>query len=377
MILLKSYNKLTVMKKHLFLILLIIFIHSSVFSQKNNPSPPKTDDENHFTPVVELKATSVKNQSRTNTCWCFATCSFIESELIRMGKGEYDLSEMYIIRYNYIDRLKDNFLRQGKGNTDEGGQSHDWMKVFSESGIVPEEVYPGLNYGSPAHNHAEMNSFLKSVAEVAVSRKNSSKQYQKVVESILDIYLGIVPESFTYRGENYTPLSFARSLGINPDDYIEITSLTHFPFYTPGVLEVPDNWRMERFYNVPVDELIQIMDYSLENGYTVNWDGDTSEEGFTGRKGVATYPSANVTQEMRQVMYENFTTTDDHLMHVTGLTKDQSGKKYYITKNSWGADSNKYGGYLNMSEQYVRAKTLFIMVNKNSVPPAIKTRLGL
>jgi bleomycin hydrolase len=284
---------------------------------------------------------------------------------------------MYIIRYNYIDRLKDNYLRQGKGNTDEGGQSHDWMKVFSEYGIVPDDVYTGLNYGSPTHNHGEMNSFLKSAAEVAVSMKNSSEQYHKVVESILDIYLGKVPESFSYKGETYTPLTFAKSLGINPDDYIEITSFTHFPFYTTGVLEVPDNWRMSRFYNVPADELIMIMDYALNNRYTVNWDGDTSEDSFINRKGFATFPEDNVTQEMRQSMFENFTTTDDHLMHITGIARDQNGVKYYITKNSWGPESNKYGGYLNMSEQYVRAKTIFIMVNKNSIPPVIKTKLGL
>jgi aminopeptidase C len=343
------------MKKNIFLTILIVSISISVFSQKKTTAPPKSEDEFLFNPVTELKATSVKNQARTNTCWCFATTSFIESELIRMGKGEYDLSEMFIVRHNYIDRLKDNYLRQGKGNTDEGGQSHDWMKIFSESGIVPDEAYPGLNYGSPTHNHGEMNSFLKSVAEVAVNRKNSSDQYQKIVESILDIYLGVVPQSFTYKGETYTPATFAKSLGINPDDYIEITSLTHFPFYTTGVLEVPDNWRMNSFFNVPVDELLQ----------------------FTNRKGVAQFPETNVTQEMRQKMFENFTTTDDHLMHITGITKDQNGNKYYFTKNSWGPESNKYGGYLNMSEQYVRAKTLFIMVNRNSVPPAIRAKLGI
>ncbi|HUX96859.1 MAG TPA: C1 family peptidase [Bacteroidales bacterium] len=365
------------MKKHLLLSLLIITISYPILAQKKQVTPSGSDDPFTFKSVVELKATPVKNQARTNTCWCFATTSFIESELLRMGKGEYDLSEMFIIRYNYTDRLKDNYLRQGKGNTDEGGQSHDWMKIFTEKGIVPDEVYSGLNYGSPTHNHAELNRMLKAVAEVAVNRKNQSDQYLMVVESILDTYLGEIPKSFTWKGETYTPQTFAKSLGINPDDYVEITSLTHFPFYTQGVLEVPDNWRMNRFHNVPVDELIQIMDYALNNGFTVNWDGDTSEDGFTNRKGVALLPSSNVTQEMRQTMFENFTTTDDHLMHITGIAKDQNGAKYYITKNSWGPESNKYGGYLNISEQYVRAKTLFIMVNKNSIPALIKSKLGI
>lgn len=365
------------MKKNLFLSLLFFLVSTLLFSQKKPVNPSKPEEEFSFKPLVDLKATTVKNQARTSTCWCFATNSFIESELLRMGKGEYDLSEMFIIRYNYTDRLKDNYMRQGKGNTDEGGQSHDWMKIFNEKGIVPDEVYTGLNYGSTTHNHGELNSYLKAVAGVAVERKNQSPQYLEVVESILDTYLGKAPDTFAWKGQNFTPKSFAGSLGINPDDYIEITSFTHFPFYTQGVLEVPDNWRNSRFYNVPVSEIIEIMDYALNNGYTVNWDGDTSEDTFTNRKGVATFPSANVTQEMRQTMFENFTTTDDHLMHITGIAKDQNGAKYYITKNSWGPESNNFGGYLNMSEQYVRAKTIFIMVNKNSVPQGIRTKLGI
>lgn len=347
------------------------------FAQKKNDAAPVNKDEIIFKTLVGQKATSVKDQARTSTCWCFATTSFIESELLRMGKGEFDLSEMYIVRNNYTDRLKNNYLRQGKGNTDEGGQSHDWMKIFVQSGIVPDEVYPGLNYGSPKHNHQELNSYLKAVAQTSVDLKKESPQYNTIVSDILDAYLGKVPQSFTYKGVTYTPESFAQSLGINPSDYIEITSMTHFPFYTKGVLEVPDNWRMENFYNVPLDELIAIMDYALKNGYTVNWDGDTSEDGFSGRKGVALFPSANVTQELRQEMFENFTTTDDHMMHVTGIANDQNGNKYYITKNSWGPESNKTGGYLNMSEQYVRAKTLFIMVNKNSIPKEVRNKLGI
>ena len=365
------------MKKNLILSLLILLISLPLYSQKKTAAPLKPIEEFIFKPVSELKATGVKNQARTNTCWSFATTSFIESELLRMGKGEYDLSEMYIIRYNYTDRLKDNYLRLGKGNTDEGGQSHDWMKIFAESGIVPDEIYDGLNYGSPTHSHGEMNSFLKAISESSVERKNESPQYKSIVESILDTYLGTVPESFTYKGVIYTPKTFAQSLGINPDDYIEITSMTHFPFYTMGILEVPDNWRMKSFYNVPLDELIEIMDYSLNNGYTVNWDGDVSEPGFTHKKGIALFPEPVVSQDLRQKGYENFTTTDDHLMHVTGISKDQNGTKYYITKNSWGPESNSYGGYLNMSENYVRAKTLFIMVNKNSIPPSIRTKMGI
>jgi bleomycin hydrolase len=402
------------MKKQFFLTMLLALIIVPSFAQKkNNASTTKIEEGYKFTPVVELKATPVKNQASTGTCWCFATTSFIESELLRMGKGEYDLSEMFIVRDNYTDKLNDNYLRQGKGNLGPGSVAHDWMYGFKNYGIVPDEVYNGLNYGSPTHNHGELNAFINAVAAVPVQRKNESEQYHKIVDAILDTYLGKIPENFTYKGVNYTPKSFAASLGINPGDYVEITSFTHFPFYTQGLLEIPDNWRMERYYNVPLDELIQTMDYALHNGYTIAWDGDVSERGFSHSKGVAIFPElskvdnysttdrarlekmspgerseeafkfaspfpeVNVTQEIRQAGFENFTTTDDHLMHLTGIVKDQNGTKYYITKNSWGTDRNTFGGYLNMSESYVRAKTISILVHKNAIPAEIKTKLGL
>ncbi|MCU0473465.1 MAG: aminopeptidase [Bacteroidales bacterium] len=402
------------MKKQIFLLFVIALILVPSVAQKKSTAPalpPEAEEGYIFTPVVDLKTTSVKDQSATGTCWCFATTSFIESELLRMGKGEFDLSEMYVVRENYIDRLKDNYLRRGKGNTGPGSLAHDWMRVFSEYGIVPDEVYSGLNYNSPTHNHSELQQFISAVAAVPVQQRNESEQYHKIVDAVLDTYLGKVPESFIYKGVTYTPKLFAASLGINPDDYIEITSFTHFPFYTQGILEVPDNWSMARFYNVPLNELIEIMDYSFSQGYTVNWDGDVSEgefshiKGFavisstpsgsgpqterarlekdaTGQTGTVTKvlkpgPEINVTQEIRQAGYENFTTTDDHLMHLTGIAKDQNGTRYYKTKNSWGTDRSLFEGYLNMSESYVRAKTLFIMVHKNAVPPAIKTKLGI
>jgi len=363
----------------LFAVLVILFIAPVSAQKKNTPQPvaEKSESELTFTPVVEIKATPVKNQAATGTCWCFATTSFIESELLRMGKGEYDLSEMFVVRYNYVDKLQDNYLRQGKGNISEGSLAHDWMRVFRETGIVPDEVYAGLNYGSPTHNHSELQSYITAVAGVPVQRKDESDQYHKIVDAVLDTYLGKIPETFTYKGSSYTPKTFAASLGINPSDYVEITSFTHFPFYTQGLLEVPDNWAMERFYNVPLDELIQIMDNSLNNGYTVNWDGDVSEKGFTHKNGVAVFPEQSVSQELRQSGYENFTTTDDHLMHLTGIVKDQNGVKYYVTKNSWGPTSNSSGGFLNMSENFVRAKTIYIMVNKNAVPAGIRTKLGI
>ncbi|MDT8400791.1 MAG: C1 family peptidase [Bacteroidales bacterium] len=400
------------MKSKIISIFLIAFLFLNASAQRNRA---KTDDKPEgykFTTVVSLDATPVKNQSRTGTCWCFATTSFMESELLRMGKGEYDLSEMFIVRHNYVDRLQDNYLRRGNGNLGPGSLAHDWLVVFEEHGMVPEEVFSGINYDSETHNHSELQGFINAIAEVPVQRRNQSEQYHQVVDAVLDTYLGEIPSSFEYQGSTYTPESFARSLGINPDDYVEITSFSHFPFYTKGLVEVPDNWRHEKMYNVPIDELVEIMDYALENGYTVDWDGDVSERGFSHANGVAINPDVNkivdlsetdrarfeniargrsdegysfdkplpeidVTQEIRQEGYEAFTTTDDHLMHVTGLVKDQNGTKYYITKNSWGTDRNTFGGYLNMSESYVKAKVIFIMVHKDAVPAGIREKLGI
>jgi len=376
----------------------------------------KTDSKEEgykFTPVVSLKATPVKNQASTGTCWCFATTSFIESELLRMGKPEYDLSEMWIVRHNYEDRLRDNFIQQGKGNLGEGSVGHDWIVEFVKNGIVPDEVYTGLNYGMPNHNHRELGAFVSAIAAVPVKLNRESDQYLTIVDAVLDTYLGKTPATFTYNGVGYTPKSFTASLGIKADDYVEITSFTLFPFYTQGVVPIPDNWRKMSYYNVPLDELVEVMDFSLNNGYTVAWDGDVSERGFSHAKGVAInpelentdsysaadkarlgkmtkeeltaeaykfsrpFPEAKVTQESRQAGFDTKKTTDDHLMHLTGMVKDQNGTKYYVTKNSWGTTRNPFGGYLNMSESYVRNKVIAIMVHKNAIPPAIKTKLAI
>lgn len=402
------------MKKQLFLSIILSVLLFPVNAQKKSEiASVKSEVGYKFTPLVELKATPVKNQASTGTCWCFATTSFIESELLRMGKGEYDLSEMYIVRYNYIDRLKDNFILQGKGNLGQGSVGHDWLAEFSKNGIVPDEVYTGLNYGMPNHSHGELNAFVNAISTVPVKRNRESDQYFTIVDAVLDTYLGKVPQTFTYKGVGYTPKSFSASLGIKPEDYVEITSFTLFPFYTQGLLPIPDNWRKMNYYNVPLDDLIATMDYALNNGYSIAWDGDVSEKGFAHSKGVAInpeventdqysktdkarlskmtkeerlseaykftapFPEAKVTQESREAGYDNHTTTDDHLMHMTGIVKDQFGTKYYVTKNSWGTDRSPFGGYVNISESYARAKTISILINKAAVPPEIKTKLGI
>ncbi|MGL4852453.1 MAG: C1 family peptidase [Phocaeicola sp.] len=366
-----------------------------------------------FTDVVTQEVTSVKNQASTGTCWCFATGSFMESELIRMGKGEHDLSEMFIVRQKYMNQLNDNYQRAGKGNVSQGSLAHTWKNAFDQVGIVPEEVYGGINYNSDRHNHAELAKYVSALATTSVGLKKRSPEYYKLVENLFDTYLGEVPASFTYQGKEYTPLTFAKSLGLNMEDYIELTSFIHKPYYVKFSPEVPDNWEHQLMYNVPLDEMMEATDYALNNGFTVCWDGDVSEKGFSFKNGVAInpevkkvddyattdrarfeqmdekerleevykfeqpYPEVVVTPEVRQEGYEAFVTTDDHLMHLTGITKDQNGTKYYITKNSWGTERNKFGGYLNMSESYVRAKTVYVMMHKDALPKALKKKLGL
>lgn len=381
---------------------MLVFSASAVFGQGYQ-----------FTEVVTVPATPVKNQAATGTCWCFATTSFMESELLRMGKGTYDLSEMFIVRQKYMNQLQDNYLRRGEGNIGQGSLSHTFMNAYRQVGIVPEEVYTGINYNSERHNHSEMVRYMQALADVAVKAKTRSPEYYKLIDNLFDTYLGKLPEKFTYKGKEFTPKSFAESLGLNMDDYIELTSFTHHPYYVKFDVEVPDNWEHSLMYNLPLDEMMETVDHALTNGYTVCWDGDVSEKGFSFTNGVAInpevkkvedlsntdrarfeklgekerleevfkferpYPEVNVTPEVRQAGFESFVTTDDHLMHVTGITKDQNGTKYYITKNSWGTDRNKFGGYLNMSESFVRAKTIYVMVHKDAIPKAIKGKLGI
>ena len=366
-----------------------------------------------FTTVVNQKVTPVKNQAATGTCWCFATTSFIEAELLRMGKGEYDLSEMFIVRQKYMNQLNDNYLRQGKGNTGQGSISPSWFTAFEQVGIVPEEVYTGINYDSKTHNHSELASYMNAIAEKSVKLRKRSPEYNELINSLFDIYLGKLPEKFTYKGKEYTPKSFAASLGINRNDYVMLTSFTHKPYYEQFELEIPDNWEHAKMYNLPLDEMMAAADHALENGFTIAWDGDVSERGFAYTHGVAInpevektddlkdtdfarwqkmnekdrlaevfkferpYPEVNVTPEVRQAGYESFVTTDDHLMHLTGIAKDQNGTKYYITKNSWGTERNDFGGYLNMSESFVRAKTVYIMMHKDALTKEMRNKLGI
>ncbi len=362
-------------------------------------SAQKIEKENFdFKEVKILKTTSVKSQDRTGTCWCFATTSFLETELIRMGKGEFDLSEMFFIRNAYKTKAMDYVRFHGKTNFSQGGQAHDVLNEISENGIVPESVYSGKVYGQEIYNHSELSNVLKGMLDGVIKSRSLSPVWNDAYCSILDSYLGETPAPFTYEGKTYTPGSFAKNLGINPDDYIELTSYSHHPYYESFVLEMPDNWSYDGYYNLPVDDLIEVMKKAIKAGYSISWDGDMSYKGFSHKNGVAIVPETEwddmsdevkdsvfvkpgkekqITEQMRQEAFDNYTVTDDHLMHLTGMAKDRNGTCYFLTKNSWGPDSNNFGGYLYMSESFVRLHTIAFMVHKDAVPDDIKKKLGL
>lgn len=349
-----------------------------------------------FEYIKMLPATPVKNQAVTGTCWSFATTSFFESELIRMGKGEFDLSEMHTVRYNYINRVRDNFLKNGKGNLQEGSLSNMLFDVVNEHGMVPEEIYDGINYDSPTHNHALLNEYVNVIAQVPVKHKAVTPEFDNLLNSLLDIYLGKVPEKFNYKGKEYTPESFYKSLGLNTNDYVFLTSFTHHPYYKEFILEIPDNWNGGRYFNLPLDEFVAVIDNSLEKGFTVCWDGDMSEKSYSDKAGLGImadavvmasvegsklpfdkiYKEVKTDASSRQRDFESKATTDDHLMHLIGKAKDKNGTIYYVVKNSWKPEINRFGGYNHLSLEYVKAKTVSILVHKDAVPEEILKKLS-
>ncbi|MEI6853153.1 MAG: C1 family peptidase [Bacteroidota bacterium] len=326
----------------------------------------------------QIPTTSVKNQAMTGTCWCFATVSFLESELLRMGKGEYDLSEMFYVRKAYPQKAEDYWLNQGNTNFGEGGQAHDIIRLFKQYGAMPESAYSGL-LNRTTHDQMEMDAALGTLMLHVVKQKtgNDPAPWKYSLDSIMDVYIGKLPQTFIYNEKSYTPESFAAGLGINPDDYVELTSYTHHPFYQPFVLEVPDNWMYASYYNLPLDELMAVIDNALAKGYTICWDGDVSDnKSFSSNGGVAIPEDGqkNITPEQRQKAFDNFSVTDDHLMQLCGTAKDKKGGKYYLTKNSWGSKKGKEG-YWFMSADYVRLKTIAILIHKDALPEKIREKL--
>lgn len=353
-----------------------------------------------FSPLKKLGVTDVKNQFKSGTCWVFSANSFFESELLRMGKAPVDLSEMYLVRAGYIDRAENYIRRQGATAFGQGAESHDAVNLLRKYGIIPKSVYSGFPAGEDKPVHGEMEAVLKGILDALNKNPNGklSPQWKKAYVGALDGYMGTPPETFTYGGKQYTPLTYMQSLGINPDDYVAITSYTHHPYYKPFILEVSDNWSNGLFYNVPVDELVKIADNAVEKGFSVIWASDVSEKSFSAKEGLALWPEKSladlseagrdslwkmpgkekiVTQEERQQAFDEFTTTDDHGMHITGEVQDQNGTKYYTVKNSWGTVKKEMNGYIYVSQPYFRSKTMSIMVHKDAIPKEIRQKLGL
>ena len=341
-----------------------------------------------FTIDKLVACTPVKSQDKTGTCWSFATASFLESELMKIGIEDIDLSEIYVVRNIYIDKARNYVLRQGKANFSQGSLSHDLIKHIGTHGIIPEKFYTGKRYSDKKHDHSELERGLKGFLDGIIKGKTISDRWQEAFTGILDSYLGKVPEVFEVDGNKHTPKSYASSLGLNNQEYISITSFNHHPFYKEFILEIPDNYSNGSYYNIPLDEMMEIMDFALISGYSIAWDGDVSEKGFDARKGIAVLPADDedpalfsevinemqVDQELRQQGFESYATTDDHLMHVVGIALDQNGNKFYVVKNSWG-EVSPYKGYVYMSESYMRMKTISIMVNKSALPLKTSQRL--
>lgn len=348
-----------------------------------------------FTTIIDLEATPVISQGNTGTCWSYSASSFLESEIIRLNGKQVDISEMYNVRNTYPIKAENYVMRQGKAQFSEGGLAHDVLNSVRKFGIVPVETYSGLFGGATRHNHAEMVSTLTAMLENYVKNsKNLSPKWKESFAATLDVYLGKNVTSFTYEGKKYTPLEFAKSLKINADDYINITSFTQAPFYSKFILNIPDNFSNGSFYNVPINDLVSVVNNALENGYTVEIDCDVSEKTFSSKDGVAVipsnklnnlnamksiYPEMEVTQEFRQQEFENFNTTDDHLMHITGIVKDQNGTFYYMVKNSWGTNPERttHNGYVYFSEAYFKLKTISITLHKDGITKSITNNLGL
>jgi bleomycin hydrolase len=335
-----------------------------------------------FTDEIVIPSTPVKDQYRTSTCWSFGALAMLEAEMIRLQKPETDLSEMFIVFHAYYEKAEKFVRMHGNTNFGSGGAFHDVINVIREHGIVPEQIYGGLRYGEEKHIHGEMDDLLREAVEAVVKNSNGklSSVWRDAVVCTLNTYLGEVPEKFEYQGKNWSPQSFWRDfIGLNPDDYVEITSFSHHPYYSKFILEIPDNWSWDEMYNVPLSDLAEIIDYSLQKGYTVAWAADNSDKGFqTGTKGIAILQDTamNVTPEARQLAFDNYETTDDHGMLIAGLAKDQNGQAWYRVKNSWG-DYNKLNGWFYASKAYVMYKTTDIMVHRDAIPPHIRKKLNL
>ena len=380
------------------------------------PAPTDTIEGFRFTTTDSVAITPVKDQFRSSTCWAFSTIGFLESELLRMGKGVYDLSEMFVVSKTMMDRATYCVRMYGDVKFAPGGSSYDVIYCMQNYGLVPQEAMPGIQYGMtqadtlPVHKEldAVAGGIIKSLTTSGLKRL--TPVWKQCLQAVYDTYLGPCPETFTYQGETYSPQSFAESLGLKASDYVTITSYTHHPFYSQFALEVPDNWRMDQMYNVPMEDMMNIIDYAITNGYTLAWGADVSELGFS-RSGIGQVPDKDngaeltgsdmakwlgmtdsqkkdeltkkplpemtITQELRQQAFDTWQTTDDHGMQIFGIAKDQNGKKYYMIKNSWGAIRSDYKGIWYVTEAFMQYKTNDVLLHKDAIPAPIKKKLGI
>lgn len=396
---------------------LLLAISLNAMAEKPDTVKVDTVDNNKpvFTVIKENPITSIKNQSRSGTCWNYSTLAFFESEILKNTGKEYDLSEMFVCNKNYMDRAVQTVRLHGDMQFEQGGSAYDVQFILKNYGICPEEAMPlpGQMYGDTLNNFSEfflvMPPYVKTLATSKLQKL--SPAWKNGLQGIIDAYIGKVPESFVYENKTYTPMSFAASLGLKWDDYVSITSYTHHPFWTEFPVEVQDNWRQGMSWNVPMDDIARIIDNALDNGYTIAWGGDVSEEGFT-RDGLAVLvdvkkaqdlngsdmahwlklssgekkdklqkmgvsaPELTPSQEKRQEEFDNWELTDDHGMQIFGKAKDQNGREYYMVKNSWGK-TGEYKGIWYMTQNYIVAKTMDFLINKNALPKDIRKKLNL
>lgn len=378
----------------------LVFAQDDLVKKLENNKSDSSKKKFVFTDVINLEKTSVKNQGSSGTCWSYSTNSFLESEMARMGKKPVDIAEIYTARNVYIDKADVYVRMHGGASWGDGGSCHDVVNMYAKYGAVPQSVYTGLNYGTTKNKFGEMQAILKGMLDAVVKNPNGklTPNWKKAFVAVLDTYLGEDPQTFTYDGKQYTPRTFAdQMIGINPADYIELSSFSDKPYYQKTILMVPDNWSYDQVYNVKMGDITDIIDNALQNGYTVAWATDVSEKYFSWKNGVAFVPEKDwedmeedeqkelfngpkpdrkITSKMRTEAFDNYTTTDDHGMHIVGSAKDQSGKEYYIVKNSWG-EKNDYKGYIYVTKPYVKYKTTAILLNKGGVPKDMRQKLAL